>query len=146
MEKIAKTEIGKLFDSKPKERRLVTFRGKKYRELQALLPAEITLALELNNTEITDDEFAVAKDWIRYFNNHFKKYGFTKYPEIIFARCSKSLKLDFGLYIANFDEETRFDYKLKTPYIIYLHRDISLVKKTNNKLRQNCAKHKIYNM
>lgn len=132
MEKIAKTEIGKLFDNKPKERRLVTFRGKKYRELQALLPAEITLALELNNTEITDDEFAVAKDWIRYFNNHFKQYGFSKYPDIDLAQCSKTLRFNFGLYIDNFDNDNHFDYKFKTPYIIYLKR--------NNKLRQNCAK------
>ena len=119
-----------IFNNFPLEKRkLITFRGKKYKELQALLPTEITLALELENTEITDDEFAVAKDWIRYFNNHFKKYGFTKYPEIIFARCSKSLKLDFGLYIANFDKDTRYDYKFKTPYIVYLNRDISLIKK-----------------
>lgn len=129
-------EIRSIFTPKiPLEKRkLITFRGKKYKELQSLLPKEITLALELNNTEISDDEFAVAKDWIQYFNNHFKKNGFSKCPEIMFAKCSKSLTLDFGLYRVNFDEESRYDYKFKTPYIIYLNRNISLIKiKRKNK-------------
>lgn len=102
---------------------LKTFNSKKYKELQSMLPEEVTLVLELENTEITEDEFEVAKYWLKYFNVHFKIFGLSMEPIISRPRCSKTLELNFEFY--NLHIRDRFNVRYKTPYHIYLTRLIN---------------------
>jgi len=67
------------------------------KRIKKRLPKDITFKDE-SNFKLTQDEFLGILSWIKYFNNHYVKYGKNKIPDIIFPVISKRLFLDFGLY------------------------------------------------
>lgn len=68
------------------------------KEFQIRLPDDIKI-IDETKIEFTDDEFVGILCWLKYFNQHYREYGKTTLPEIMFPIISKRIRLDFGLYI-----------------------------------------------
>lgn len=87
------------------------------KEIQKRLPEDIIIDDE-TSFEFTDDEVVGVLSWLKYFNAHYKEYGKTKYPDVIFPIISKRLRLDFGLYRIPCDVERN-----KGKHVIYLSQN-----------------------
>lgn len=82
------------------------------KEIQNRLPEDIRFVDE-TNSELTEDEFVSILCWLKYFKQHYNKFGKSKLPEIMFPIISKKIRLDFGLYITRSDcEPGKGDYNI----------------------------------
>lgn len=97
------------------------------KEFQKRLPEDIVIEDE-TNFEINEDEYVSVLSWIKYFKEHYKRYGKAEHTFITFPIISKRLRLDFGLYNipSNFDNS-------KGEYIIYLSPNGKLLNGTIKK-------------
>lgn len=92
------------------------------KEIQKRLPDDIKIVDE-TQYEFTEDEFLGILSWIKFFNIHYKKFGKTEYPELLFPIISKRIRLDFGLYCVKSENEP-----LKGNYNIYISDNIKNVR------------------
>lgn len=91
------------------------------KEIQKRLPDEIIIQDE-TKFEYTEDEYVAILSWLKYFNEHYKVYGKSQLPEILFPIVSKRLRLDFGLYITANDLQINHG-----KYIIYITQNGQLL-------------------
>ena len=67
------------------------------KEIQKRLPDDIVIQNE-TSFEFNEDEFLGILSWMKNFNEHYKQFGKSKQPYVLFPIISKRLRLDFGLY------------------------------------------------
>ena len=78
--------------------------------------------------EFTEDEFIAILSWLKYFNEHYKVFGKSKLPNILFPLVSTRLRLDFGLYITPNNQQINYG-----KYIIYITQNWQLLNGTFKK-------------
>lgn len=77
---------------------------KQITEIQKRLPRDIKIVDE-TQYEFTEDEFLGILSWLKFFNSHYKKFGKTEHPELLFPIISKRIRLDFGVYCVKSEYE-----------------------------------------
>lgn len=96
-------------------------------EFQKRVPDDILIEDE-TNFEVTDDEYVSILSWLKYFKEHYKRYGKEKETFVQFPIISKRLRLDFGLYNIPSNLENS-----KGNYIIYISPNGKLLNGTIKK-------------
>ena len=107
------------------------------KEIQQRLPHEIIIQDE-TKFEFTEDEYVVILCWLKYFNEHYKVFGKSKLPAILFPIVSKRLRLDFGLYITA--NELQINHG---KFIIYITQNGQLL---NGTLKKNLTIKQLVNI
>jgi hypothetical protein len=97
-------------------------------EIQKRLPDDIIIQDE-TSFEFNEDEFLGILSWIKNFNEHYKKFGKTAQPYVMFPIISKRLRLDFGLY--NYPSD--LSNENKGAFIIYISSNSRVTASVNNR-------------
>jgi hypothetical protein len=104
--------------------------------IQKRLPDDLILQDE-TTFEFTDDEYVVILSWLKLFNQHYRKNGKSRPPQMKFPIISKRLYLDLGLYFIPNDAQENHG-----KHIIYLSPNGQLL---NGTIKKNVTVREVIN-
>lgn len=104
--------------------------------IQKRLPDDLIIQDE-TTFEFTDDEYVSILSWLKLFNQHYRKHGKSKQPDMLFPIISKRLRLDFGLYWIPNDQQENHG-----KHIIYISPNGQLL---NGTIKKNLTVKEVIN-